>query len=271
MDDSDIIEVFNFWRSIGLKSVPANVDAPGWVRVLSELGEGLLSYAADEMVRQSVKDRDGNWRGRRFAPTAPELRTFALDLEGSSRNTEVRQTKRGCMRCGELLDEEGGILEHGSGFRILIQHCHPTMGGLVLWDEKPYRISGPRIILCDCNKGRLIAAQQSSASVDTNDHVWTPTPTMEQALKAFGRPDARLFITGSDPRLVTDDRRKGSPFSCRPRPEEELGKTAQAQQDRQLAYDVIRGKGDPVARFRQATGGHRAFRITEAKKRWSAA
>ena len=246
-NEQTIIDILSLFRGVGLSKVPDNDDAHQWVRVLSDVPEALLHMAAEHYLRTPVESK-GRMQGVSFCPTAPVLRSIAFALESTHRH-EIRKTRRGCARCGELLDDQQTIVEHGRGYRTIVQHCHPTDAeGMVQWDEPPYRI-GTRQVLCDCEKGKWIAHQHSTMDASTlPKHIaadWKPTLTIEQALKHFQRRDARLFITGSEYRLHAHDRRAGSPWFTRPSPEEEWGDNDRAADTRATAYAVIRGEIDP--------------------------
>ena len=85
--------------------------------------------------------------------------------------------------------------------------------GMVLWSSAPYRIAS-RSVLCDCDAGAWVAHKQATADAGTvAPHLggtWQPILTWQQALERFQRADARLYITGTEHRLVRDDRRPGS-------------------------------------------------------------
>lgn len=249
--EDTICDVLGFFRGCGLKSTPSDDDARHWVRVLSDVPAVLLHMAAEHYVRTPAADKDNRLRGVRFCPSAAELRSIAFGLESTQRQ-QVTETRRGCFRCGELVAEDGSITEHGSGYRTLIQHCHPSAGGVVDWNGHPYRI-GMRRCLCDCEKGKWIAHQHSLVDKDTlPPHVqktWAPTLTCDQAFDAFSRADARVYITGSDLRLHRHDVRPGSPWFTRPSPEETDGDTERAGDVRRLCYQVIKGEIDPRTRM----------------------
>jgi len=245
----DIEMVLRFFKGAGLKSVPPEDEAHHWLRVLSDVPGELLQMAADWYVRTPTPDKDNRLRGQRFAPSASELRVIAFDLEAEQRH-QVAVSRRGCARCGEVLDEEGKIADHGTGYRTLIQHCYPRVEGMVRYDLPPYRI-GSRKVLCDCSKGDWIARQQGTVDRTKMPHVedWQPTLTIKQALQRFERRDGVLYITGSTQRAHDHDVRSGSPFFSRPSPEELLGFTEQAAGQRANCYKVIRGQLDAEARM----------------------
>lgn len=247
-----VLRCFDFWRSCGLKSIPDDVDAAQWHRVLSDVSDELMVIAAEHWVRTPIEGKGGKLIGRKWAPAAGELRALCFELETEARS-EVTRTRRGCAACGERLNDDGSIANHGTGFRTITQHCHPVDDeGIVLWSAAPYRIAS-RSVLCDCDAGAWIAHKQATADAGTvAPHLggtWRPILTWQQALERFQRADARLYITGSDYRLNTDDRRQGSPWYAKPSPEEQEGCTEQAAADRRLAYGVIRGTVSGLSRL----------------------
>jgi hypothetical protein len=250
VNEDTIIEVLQLFRGVGLKGTPPEEDARHWVRVLADVPAVLLHMAAEHYLRTPEDDK-GKLKGRRFCPSAAELRNIAFNLESTHR-AEVKQTRRGCLRCGELVDKDGSITEHGTGFRTLVQHCHPEVNGAVDWNAAPYRI-GQRRVLCDCEKGQWIAHQHQTMDRATLPHhiakEWQPTLTVDQAWDAFQRHDARVYVTGSDHRLHHHDRRPGSPWFTRPSPEETDGDNQRAADVRALCYRVIKGEVDPRTRM----------------------
>jgi hypothetical protein len=172
----------------------------------------------------------------------------------------VQDVQRGCARCGETLREDGSVDSHGTGFRTIIQHSHPTDGdGAVRWDLPPYRIAS-RSVLCDCTKGRLIKAKQSGSDSGT-------TLTVEDAQRIFQRADSRLYITGTDWRYHPHDRKPGGPFYSRPSPEEQphylpsaqphgdpVPDIAGAAEVRASVYRILRGEVDPAQHVRRIVG-----------------
>lgn len=241
--EDDVIDAFYFMRGANLKGVPTEEEAVYWVRVLRDVDSELFQAAVDHYLRTPRQDKSGNMQGAYWCPSSCELRRIAFELEGNTRH-KIRETKRGCARCGELLNEEGAIVEHGSGYRIVIQHCHPVdEDGIVRWELPPRRV-GQRRVLCDCNKGRLISIQQRSVEkAPQHASGWSPTLTLEEAEQRFQRADARLYITGSDSRKHHHDLRSVSPFYTRPSPEELCMENP--AKVRSIAYGVVRGEINP--------------------------
>ena len=163
---ADILDCFRYFSGVGLKSIPHSEDADTWLRVLSDVPAVLLHLAADEWIRRPVKDKGGVLRGQRWSPTAGELRSVAFGLEATQR-VETTQRKRGCASCGEVIDENGGIVETGTGHRTISQHCYPAAptGGGTDWSATPYRIAS-RQVLCDCELGKWINHVHTTADRD---------------------------------------------------------------------------------------------------------
>ena len=254
-----VLRCFDMMRSCGLKSVPEDADAAQWHRVLSDVSDDLMMIATEHYIRTPVEGKGGALRGQRWCPTAGELRAVCFELETQARS-EVTRTRRGCSACGERLGDDGSIANHGTGFRTITQHCHPVDDeGMVLWSSAPYRIAS-RSVLCDCDAGAWVAHKQAAADAGTvAPHLggtWQPILTWQQALERYQRADARLYITGTEHRLVCDDRRPGSPWHSKPSPEEEEGNTEQASSDRQLAYSVIRGTVSGMSRLPPEARAH---------------
>ena len=247
-NEQTIIDILSLFRGVGLSKVPDNEDAHQWVRVVSDVPEALLHMAAEHYLRTPVESK-GRMKGVSFCPTAPELRSIAFALESTHRH-EIKQTRRGCARCGEMLTEAQEITEHGTGHRTLVKHVYPTdADGFTLWDSDPITIDQFQV-LCDCEKGRWTEHQQTTMDRSTlPKHIqgtWQPTLTIEKALKLLVRSNTRIFITGTDDyRLHAHDRRAGSPWFTRPSPEEEWGDNERAADTRATAYAVIRGEIDP--------------------------
>ena len=239
---SDVLDCFSYFSGVGLKSVPHSEDADVWLRVLSDVPASLLHLAADEWIRTPVKDKGGTLRGQRWSPTAGELRNLAFSLEADHR-VQATSKKRGCASCGEVIDEHGAIVEHGTGYRTVSQHCFPSVDGSVDWYAEPYRIAS-RLVLCDCELGRWIAHGHETCDRDRMPKDWAPTVTCEQALQIFQRHDARLYLSGSTQprhRFRPEDARTSSPFFCRAAPEELHGDTEYGRALRKAAYDYLRG------------------------------
>ena len=239
---SDILDCFRYFAGVGLKSVPHSEDADVWLRVLSDVPANLLHLAADEWIRTPVKDKSGTLRGQKWAPTAGELRNLAFALEADHR-VQTTAKKRGCASCGEVMDENSSIVEHGTGYRTVSQHCFPAVDGSVNWHAEPYRIAS-RLVLCDCELGRWIAHGHQTVDRDRMPKDWSPTITCEQALQVFQRHDARLYLSGSTQphhRFRPEDARTSSPFFCRAAPEELHGDNEHGRALRRAAYDYLRG------------------------------
>ena len=238
---ADILDTFRFFRGAGLKSVPLEEDVGSWLRVLSDVPAALLHLAADYYLRTPT-EQNGVLKGRKWCPSSAELRQIAFSLEADNR-VAITQAQRGCASCGEVLSDEGSILEPGTGHRTISQHCYPTEQGAVQWQAEPYRIAH-RMVLCDCQLGKWIAHQHATADRDKMPAHWAPTVTLEQALQVFKREDAVLYVSGStDPsqRYRAEDSRLRSPFFCRAAPEELHGETLYARALRSAAYDFLRG------------------------------
>jgi hypothetical protein len=230
----DIQEAFDFLRSAGLKKVPRPGDVGAqhvYSTVLQHVHPETLSIAAATWCQ--------NPEGGMWMPAAPELLNLCILLEAQQR-TEAKEQQRGCRGCGEILDEEGGILTHGSGYRTVVQHCYPRGDGSVVWDAEPYRI-GQRLVLCSCTKGEHIHAAQSRANLDSMPKGWRPTLTMQQAGEVYQRVDARTWITGTDSRANPRDRDCRSPFYSYPSPEESLADPYAAAQQRRTMDNAMRG------------------------------
>lgn len=242
----DVLETFRFFKGAGLKSVPHDEDAGAWLRVLADVPAALLHLAAEYYLRTPV-EQNGVLKGRKWCPSSAELRQIAFSLEADNR-VAITQTQRGCASCGEVLSEEGSILEAGTGHRTIAQHCYPTEQGAVQWQAEPYRVAH-RLVLCDCQLGKWIAHQHATADKEKMPGHWAPTLTLEQALQVFVREDAALYVSGStDPalRYRAEDARLRSPFFCRAAPEELHGPTEYARALRAAAYDYLRGsRGAP--------------------------
>ena len=127
----DISETFRFFKGAGLKSVPHTDDVGAWLRVLGDVPAALLHLAAEYYLRTPV-EQNGVLKGRKWCPSAGELRQIAFSLEADNR-VAITQTQRGCASCGEVLSEEGSIVEAGTGHRTIAQHCYPTEQGAVQW------------------------------------------------------------------------------------------------------------------------------------------
>lgn len=257
--EDDILDAFEYLRSVGLKKVPPYTDAPGWLRVLRDVEADDFKAAVDYYLRTPQEDSKGRMRGATWCPTAPELRRIAFDQQETKRHI-VQDVQRGCARCGETLREDGTVDSHGTGFRTITQHSHPVEDdGTVRWDWPPYRIAS-RSVLCDCTKGRLIKAKQSGGDSGS-------TLTVDEALQRFQRADSRLYVTGTDYRYHRHDRHPRSPFYSRPSPEEQplytpastphgapVPDIAGAAEIRASVYRVARGEVDPAQHVRQIVG-----------------
>jgi len=242
-----VLDVLGLFRGVGLSKVPDNEDAHQWLRVLNDVPAVLFEMAAEHYLKTPIEVK-GHLRGVRYCPTAAELRSIAFALESTQRH-EVKKSRRGCARCGELIGDDGAITHHGNGYRTITQHCHPVDDdGLVQWHEPPYRIAS-RQVLCNCELGRYIAHQHATLDTSTlPKHIagqWRPTLTVEQAFEVFQRDDAKLYATGTKHRAHDHDTRPGSPWFAKPSPEEEWGKGEKASNARAVAYQVIRGEIDP--------------------------
>ena len=240
---SDILDCFRYFAGVGLKSVPSGEDADVWLRVLSDVPASLLHLAADEWIRTPVTDKGGTLRGQRWSPTAGELRSLAFSLEADHR-VQVTKRKRGCASCGEIVGENMEIVEHGTGYRTISQHCYPKGNAeLVDWHAEPYRVAS-RLVLCDCDLGSWIEHNHQTADRDRLPKSWTPTITCREAVGVFARHDARLYLSGSmNPRqrFRPEDARTSSPFFCRASPEELHGDNEYSRALRKAAYDYLRG------------------------------
>jgi hypothetical protein len=206
----------------------------------------LFEMAAEHYLKTPIEVK-GHLRGVRYCPTAAELRSIAFALESTQRH-EVKKSRRGCARCGELIGDDGAITHHGNGYRTITQHCFDVVDGILQTDKPPYRIAS-RQVLCNCDLGRYIEHQH--ATIDTSTlpkHIagqWKPTLTIEQAFEVFQRDDAKLYATGTRHRAHDHDTRPGSPWFAKPSPEEEWGNGEKASDARATAYAVIRGEIDP--------------------------
>ena len=245
--EADVVDVFVFFKGAGLKSVPHVEEAHHWVRVLADVPAALL-HMASEWYLKVPQEHNGVMKGNKWCPSAAEIRTIAFNLEGDAR-VSITKTQRGCASCGEVIDEEGAIIEHGTGHRTISQHCYPKEDGLIQWQAAPYRVAH-RLVLCDCSLGRWIAHQHQTADKDRLPKSWQPTLTLKQALQKFVRDDALLFVSGSADaaqRYRAEDARPQSPFFNCAAPEELHGPTEYAMALRSAAYDFIRGsRGAPA-------------------------
>lgn len=234
-----------------LRKGPASVDAVLRVywAVLQNQHPALIESAAIAWMQ----DAD---QGRWF-PSAPDLLSLCLQIEAQERLAQKGDTERhrGCAHCG-LRDHPDGpaFSQSGSGWRYVIQHCYPCTvhgaagclscaeTGEIAWDAEPYRVAS-RKILCDCVLG---ARRQMAHSLVEGGQA---PVSVSDAWQRFGRLDCRLYITGSEYRMVEADTRPGSPFYDRPSPEEE-SQTAEAllhaAQQRALVYAAIRGNIPPA-------------------------
>lgn len=241
--EDDIRDVFLYLRSARVHKAPH----PGDIDVVRAYADALRNVRSDVVLqagRSWVQDPDSG----RYWPTAADLLHLAMAIEAQERH-EVRDIVRGCACCGEIINEEGRVIEHGSGFRHFIQHCHPLNDeGDVDFDAEPYRI-GSRLVLCDCTKGKQIAAahelemnrEMPKGQISSRPANWRPTLTLEKAWKVFHRADARIYVTGSHARLIAEDRRPESPFFTRPSPEETMKDWTEARRQRMSMYEAMRG------------------------------
>lgn len=229
-----------------LRKGPSSVDAVLRVywAVLQNQSPALLESAAIAWMQ----DAD---QGRWF-PSAPDLLSLCLQIEAQERQAQKNDTEghSGCACCGYREHPDGpAFSQRGSGWRYVVQHCYPctvhgnagctacAATGEIDWSAEPYRVAS-RKVLCDCELGerrRMAHAvnPDSQAPVSVSE-VWD----------RFGRPDCRLYVTGTEYRMVADDARPGSPFYDRPSPEEEAETVEQlqhARQQRALVYGAIRG------------------------------
>lgn len=245
----DIREVFAYLRRARVHKCPH----PGDLDIAQTYADALRNMRSDvvlEAGRSWITDPD---RGS-FFPTASDLLSLCIGIEAQDR-TKVVKTVRGCAACGEIIREDGSIQEHGSGFRHFMQHCFPTdKNGDVDWEAAPYRV-GHRLVLCDCVKGRQIAAGQQleaqreipKGQASGRPANWAPTMTLAQAWEAFGgegpnvRTDCEIYVSGSHARKVPEDRRMASPWYARPSPEEEMIDQVEARRIRLAVYDSMRG------------------------------
>jgi hypothetical protein len=255
--EDDIKEVIEYLRAARVHKCP-HPDDRGVQMAYADCLRAMRSDVVLQAARAWIADPESG----RFFPTAADLLSLCMTIEADERHT-VRHITRGCAGCGELLAADGSVSEHGTGFRHFVQHCHP-MGddGRVDWHAVPYRI-GHRLVICDCEKGRQIAAQQQielqreipKGQVPSRPANWRPTLTLSEAWKAFNRHDARNYVSGSSARLVSEDSRPGSPWYTRPSPEEEHGPTPEQTRIRRAVYQAMRGNvSDEAAAFLQRAG-----------------
>lgn len=253
--EHDIAKLFKYLRAARVHK-PPHIDDGDIRDVYLDALRNIRSDVVAEVGRAWIQDPDGG----KFWPTAADLLNLALAIESQERS-QVREVSRGCQGCGEVLNEDGTIHEHGSGFRSFIQHCHPlNADGDVDFDAAPYRI-GHRLVLCDCTKGRQIAAAQElemhreipKGQISGRPANWRPTLTLAKAWRVFHRVDARIYVTGSHARLIPEDRRHASPFFSRPSPEELIADWDEASRQRQAAYDYLRGNVSTTAKAYLAT------------------
>jgi hypothetical protein len=231
----DVLEVFDFLRCAGVKKVPRK----------SEVGNAhayaaVLQHVHPEHVVRAASQWCQNPDGGQWMPAAPELLSLCLLLESQDRHQQ-REITRGCRGCGELLDDEGGIETHGTGYRTITQHCYPRGDdGAVVWTADPHRI-GQRLVLCSCTKGEHTHQGQSRVSMESMPKGWQPTLTIERALHVFRRDDARLWITGTDHRACARDADPRSPFFSCPSPEETLADPYEAVRQRRVMDNAMKG------------------------------
>jgi len=262
--EQDIQEVIQYLRAARVHKCP-HPDDQGVLMAYTDCLRNVRSDVVLEAARAWISDPDGG----RFFPTAADLLSLSMTIEAQERHT-VKEVTRGCAACGELLWPDGSVKEHGNGFRHFIQHCHPLNDeGDVDWDAIPYRI-GHRLVLCDCTKGRQIAASHEiemqreipKGQSSGRPSNWRPTLTLAKAWEVFSRSDARVYVTGSHARRMPEDRRPESPWYTRPSPEEEMGWHTESVRIRRAVYDAMKGQiSDQAAAYLQSAGlvmgGHR--------------
>jgi hypothetical protein len=249
----DIIDLFDYCRSAGLKKVPRPGDVAA-ERAYSDVLQNIATEVLEAATRSWMSDPDkGAW-----FPAAPELLGLCLTVEAQLRS-ERREQSRGCHHCGEVLEDDGTVREHGTGFRTLIQHRFPTVDGRVLFDAAPIKIGSVRV-LCDCDKGRKIHAQQKLYAQEQPEKGqktsrpagWRPTLDLRGAWEHYGRPaDVRVFLTGTRARWNERDADPRSPFFSRPSPEELEGPTPSAHNARRIVDGVLSGTIDPADHVRR--------------------
>ena len=247
----DVQHVLDMLVMARLRKAPASVDAVLRVywSVLQNQAPQLLESAA---IRWMQDVDQGRW-----FPSAPDLLDMCLRVEAEARNSQKSETEghAGCAACGLREHPDGpAFSQRGTGWRHVIQRCYPCTihgaagcvscaeAGEIAWDAEPYRVAS-RKVLCDCEKGAR--ARMAHSLVEGG----TPPVSVEEVWQRFGRPDCRLYVTGSGYRMIIDDTRPGSPFYDRPSPEEEAATAADmihAGQQRQLAYGAIRGHIPPA-------------------------
>lgn len=249
----DIVDLFDYCRSAGLKKVPRPGDVAA-ERAYSDVLQNIATEVLEAATRSWMSDPD---RGAWF-PAAPELLGLCLTVEAQLRS-EVREQSRGCQHCGEVLEDDGTVREHGTGFRTLIQHRHPSADGTVDWGALPIRIGSVRV-LCDCEKGRKIHAQQKlyaqtqpeKGQKTSRPAGWRPTLDLRSAWEQYGKPwDVKVYLTGTRARWNVRDADPRSPFFSRPSPEELEGPTLTACEARRVVDGVLSGEINPAAHVRK--------------------
>ena len=111
--EDDIRDVFLYLRSARVHKAPH----PGDIDVVRAYADALRNVRSDVVLqagRSWVQDPDSG----RYWPTAADLLHLAMAIEAQERH-EVRDIVRGCACCGEIINSEGRVIEHGNGFQTL--------------------------------------------------------------------------------------------------------------------------------------------------------
>lgn len=234
----DFLDLFDWLSAAGVKKVPRPADRQGAARVYSQILQATPSEVLVMAATKWCQDPDNG----RWMPPAADLGALCALIEAEHYGKQA-QKRRGCARCGELLERDGdtvSITQHGTGYRTLIQKCYQVIHGDPDWDGEPYRVAR-RSVLCDCAMGAHIMHRQHSAEAPPHHPTWQATLTWREAHERFQRHDARLFITGTDWRENALDRNPRSPFYSRPSPEEDNTDPAQALAERRAVRRAMSG------------------------------